>query len=156
MSPSPRSTSHAAGGRKRTRLNSVADDKDQRNHGKRVVNKTANLAYDQNPNHLFDMTACVCAFSGPRLSTAFREYYTFMLTAVGGCQDVTLIMDFLGSYLFPHGERTIDEWVATGISLGGNLTWRLLQLGESTDVRRLGHSKRPSFPQSDPSRDRLT
>lgn len=44
---------------------------------------------------------------------------------------MSLIIDFLGSYLFPEGERTIDDWVATGISLGGNLTWRLLQTGAS-------------------------
>jgi len=38
---------------------------------------------------------------------------------VGGCQDVSLIIDFLGAYLFPNGERTIEEFAATGISLGG-------------------------------------
>jgi hypothetical protein len=38
---------------------------------------------------------------------------------VGGCQDATLIIDFIGAYLFPNGERTIQEFAATGISLGG-------------------------------------
>jgi hypothetical protein len=43
-----------------------------------------------------------------------------MLTvAVGGCNDVSLIMTFLASYLFPHGERVIDEFIPTGFSLGG-------------------------------------
>ncbi|KAK1922696.1 Alpha/Beta hydrolase protein [Papiliotrema laurentii] len=79
---------------------------DQRNHGDRTVDRTANLAYDKNPNHLVDMAACV----------------------VGGCHDVSFIIDFLGSYLFPEGNKRIDEWIATGISLGGNLTYRLLQI----------------------------
>jgi hypothetical protein len=28
-------------------------------------------------------------------------------------------MDFLAAYLFPGGERVIDEFIPTGISLGG-------------------------------------
>jgi hypothetical protein len=42
---------------------------------------------------------------------------------VGGCQDATLIIDFIGAYLFPNGERTIQEFSATGISLGGKLSY---------------------------------
>ncbi len=38
---------------------------------------------------------------------------------VGGAQDVSFVIDFLGAYLFPQGDRTIDEFIATGISLGG-------------------------------------
>lgn len=38
---------------------------------------------------------------------------------VGGAQDVSFVVDFLGAYLFPQGDRTIDEFIATGISLGG-------------------------------------
>jgi ABC-type enterochelin transport system permease subunit len=41
---------------------------------------------------------------------------------VGGCQDVLLIIDFLGAFLFPNGERTIQEFAATGISLGGKFS----------------------------------
>jgi len=36
-----------------------------------------------------------------------------------------MIMTFLAAYLFPSGERTIAEFFATGISLGGNAVWRL-------------------------------
>ncbi|KIR40410.1 hypothetical protein I307_01964 [Cryptococcus deuterogattii 99/473] len=38
-------------------------------------------------------------------------------------------MDFLGPYLFPNGEKTIESFVITGISLGentGHVTWKLL------------------------------
>lgn len=40
-----------------------------------------------------------------------------------------MIMKFLNPYLFPKGEREITEWMATGISLGGNTVWRLLREG---------------------------
>jgi len=76
---------------------------DQRNHGTRMVDQKANLAYDENPKHLCDMAA----------------------TVAGGCHDVSLIIDFLAAYLFPNGERVIDEFIPTGCSLGGNVTWRL-------------------------------
>ncbi|WVO15427.1 hypothetical protein L204_103085 [Cryptococcus depauperatus] len=77
---------------------------DQRNHGTRTVDRTANLAFDGNFRHLVDMTA----------------------TVHGGVHDVQLVMDFIGAYLFPNGERVIEEFVATGISLGGHVTWKLL------------------------------
>lgn len=53
--------------------------------------------------------------------------YDMAACLVGGCHDVSLIIDFLAAYLFPHGERVIDEWVAAGFSLGANVTWRLLR-----------------------------
>ncbi|ODO10201.1 hypothetical protein I350_02430 [Cryptococcus amylolentus CBS 6273] len=77
---------------------------DQRNHGERIVDKTANLSFGQNPRHLIDMAA----------------------TIQGGVHDIQLLMDFLPAYLFPHGELTVEEWVITGISLGGHVTWKLL------------------------------
>ncbi|WVQ93019.1 hypothetical protein IAU59_000082 [Kwoniella sp. CBS 9459] len=78
---------------------------DQRNHGGRIVDRKANLAYDENPRHLIDMAAKVC----------------------GGFHDVQLIMDFLAAYIFPMGEKKIEEFIMTGISLGGHVTWRLLR-----------------------------
>ncbi|WVQ73062.1 hypothetical protein IAR50_002625 [Cryptococcus sp. DSM 104548] len=77
---------------------------DQRNHGERIVDRNANLAFGQNPRHLIDMAA----------------------TIQGGVHDIQLLMDFLPAYLFPHGELTVEEWVITGISLGGHVTWKLL------------------------------
>lgn len=47
----------------------------------------------------------------------------------GATQDYDMIMKFLNPYLFPNGEREITEWMATGISLGGNTVWRLLREG---------------------------
>ena len=54
-----------------------------------------------------------------------------MLTrVVGGSQDVSFVMSMLASYLFPGGERTIDEHIIAGHSLGANVTWRILRDGE--------------------------
>ncbi|WVW79583.1 hypothetical protein I302_101552 [Kwoniella bestiolae CBS 10118] len=78
---------------------------DQRNHGARITDRKANLAYDENPRHLIDMAAKV----------------------YGGAQDIQLIIDFLAAYLFPMGEKKVEEWIVTGISLGGHVAWRLLQ-----------------------------
>ena len=30
-----------------------------------------------------------------------------------------MVIDFLEPYLFPLGEKRIEEWIATGFSLGG-------------------------------------
>jgi len=42
---------------------------------------------------------------------------------VGGCRDFSQIIDFLAAYLFPNGERVIDEYIPTGVSMGGK--WHL-------------------------------
>nr|XP_031861474.1 uncharacterized protein CI109_003078 [Kwoniella shandongensis]KAA5528546.1 hypothetical protein CI109_003078 [Kwoniella shandongensis] len=78
---------------------------DQRNHGERIKDEQANLSFDENPRHLIDMAA----------------------TTTGGYQDVTLIIDFLAAYLFPAGEKVIEEFIAAGISLGGYVTWLTLR-----------------------------
>ena len=41
--------------------------------------------------------------------------------SAGGCQDFRLIVDFIAAHLFPSGERVIDEFIATGMSLGGKI-----------------------------------
>lgn len=48
-------------------------------------------------------------------------------TVYAGAQDQKFIMDFLPSYLFPRGERTIDSFVPAGVSMGGHSVWRLLR-----------------------------
>ncbi|KAL1411867.1 hypothetical protein Q8F55_002844 [Vanrija albida] len=77
---------------------------DQRNHGKRRLKKDQ-LSYKNNPLRLTAMAT----------------------TLKGGAQDHQLIMAYLEDYLFPHGERHIAEYMATGVSLGGHLLWRLMK-----------------------------
>ncbi|GMK56131.1 hypothetical protein CspeluHIS016_0211870 [Cutaneotrichosporon spelunceum] len=91
-------------GRRRTR-DLLVVTLDHRNHGERIRHKRANLAYDKNPQHFVDMAA----------------------TVYGSCQDHDFVIRFLEPYLWPNGERKIVEWMATGISLGGNSVWRMLR-----------------------------
>lgn len=48
----------------------------------------------------------------------------------GASLDVSFLMDFLPSYLFPNEERTISQWLISGISLGGHATWIILKDGK--------------------------
>lgn len=101
-------------GRRRTR-DLLVVTLDHRNHGTRLKHKNTNLAYDRNPQHFIDMAATICMRA------------VALLTVDGATQDADLIMTFLPAYLFPNGERTIAEYMSTGISLGGNTTWRQLR-----------------------------
>lgn len=81
---------------------------DQRNHGSREVDKLANEAWRSgNPRHAQDM------------------FSVFHGTAV----DTSLLMDHLGSYVFPEpggkGKR-VGEHFVFGISLGGHAAWQVL------------------------------
>ncbi|EEH49861.1 uncharacterized protein PADG_05940 [Paracoccidioides brasiliensis Pb18] len=78
---------------------------DQRNHGSRLVDKLSNEAWRQgNPRHAQDMFA------------------TFQGTA----RDVSLLIDFMGAYVFPDSSRKITTNLALGVSLGGHATWSCL------------------------------
>lgn len=99
----------AAGGRRKTR-DLLVVTLDHRNHGTRLKHRDTNLSYEKNPKHFVDMAAMI----------------------YGSAQDQSMIMDFLAAYLFPNGEREIVEFMATGISLGGNTVWRMLRMGEMT------------------------
>ncbi|THH27500.1 hypothetical protein EUX98_g6690 [Antrodiella citrinella] len=75
---------------------------DQRNHGSRVVDSLANSSWKKNnERHAIDM------------------YSIF----VGTSRDVSFLIDFLPSYLYPSKEKTVSQWLIAGISLGGHSTW---------------------------------
>jgi hypothetical protein len=61
------------------------------------------------------------------------------MCAVGGCLDTSLIIDFLAAYLFPNGERVIDEFAATGISLGGQFIYSCQNINALADLYRSRH-----------------
>lgn len=78
---------------------------DQRNHGSRLVDALGNEAWKQgNPRHAQDM------------------FSVFQGTA----RDVSLLIDYLPSFVFPRGERTIVEHLVLGVSLGGHAAWSCL------------------------------
>ena len=47
----------------------------------------------------------------------------------GTSRDVSFLIDFLPSYLYPSGERTISQWFVGGMSLGGHTAWYTLRHG---------------------------
>lgn len=53
---------------------------------------------------------------------------------------MSFLIDYLPSYLYPSGERTISQWLIGGISLGGHAAWYTLRHGmwprPSCDVDR--------------------
>ncbi|KAF4550358.1 Hypothetical protein D9617_17g046260 [Elsinoe fawcettii] len=94
---------YAKGGDRKTGLIAIAFD--QRNHGTRLADKLANEAWRQgNKRHALDM---------------FSIYH-------GTARDVSLLLDYIPSYVFPHNERTITQNLVLGISLGGHAAWHCL------------------------------
>lgn len=59
--------------------------------------------------------------------TALTE--TCQSFAAGTSRDVSYLIDFLPSYLFPTVQAQITEWLMGGISLGGHATWLALRHG---------------------------
>lgn len=47
----------------------------------------------------------------------------------GTSKDVSFLIDYLPSYLYPSGARTISQWLVGGISLGGHAAWYSLRHG---------------------------
>ncbi|KAI0694330.1 Alpha/Beta hydrolase protein [Cytidiella melzeri] len=75
---------------------------DQRNHGHRIADiKSLGAWTEGNMNHAVDMYAMF----------------------VGTSKDVSFLIDFLPTHLFPSGEAQVDQWLVGGISLGGHATW---------------------------------
>ncbi|KAF2223946.1 hypothetical protein BDZ85DRAFT_295099 [Elsinoe ampelina] len=94
---------YSKGGDRKTGLIAVAFD--QRNHGTRSADKLANEAWRQgNKRHALDM---------------FSIYH-------GTARDVSILLDYIPAYIFPHVERTITQNLVLGISLGGHAAWHCL------------------------------
>ncbi|PWY79336.1 hypothetical protein BO94DRAFT_567688 [Aspergillus sclerotioniger CBS 115572] len=75
---------------------------DQRNHGTRLVEPLANEAWRQgNPRHAQDM------------------FSIFQGTA----RDVSLLIDYLPSFVCPQSDRKISDNLVLGVSLGGHAAW---------------------------------
>lgn len=78
---------------------------DARNHGHRMTNETGQKGWKQgNKDHAMDLYSMI----------------------VGTAQDVSFLVDFLPSYLFPHDERRVVNFAVTGKSLGGHSVWHVL------------------------------
>lgn len=83
----------------------IAVSFDQRNHGSRLASPIANEAWRSgNERHALDMYSCYA----------------------GTAADVSLLLDYLPGYIFPHSERSIDHNIVLGISLGGHAAWHVI------------------------------
>ncbi|KAG5639992.1 hypothetical protein DXG03_001893 [Asterophora parasitica] len=104
IDPIARSVINQTGGNKRALFIVTFD---QRNHGQRLVDPKGNDAWSKdrgkhNERHAVDMYAI----------------------QTGTARDVSLLIDFLPSFLYPDNEpHPIVEWGVAGISLGGHATW---------------------------------
>ncbi|KAG6861243.1 hypothetical protein C0995_002365 [Termitomyces sp. Mi166 len=90
---------------------------DQRNHGKRLVERKNNDAWSKD-----------------KTSSKHNERHAVDMYAIqtGTARDVSLLIDFLPSFLYPDDEpHPVVEWAVAGISLGGHSTWMTL----ATDAR---------------------
>ena len=47
----------------------------------------------------------------------------------GTAHDVSMLIDYLPSYLFPNDDREITQWGVLGVSLGGHTVWLCLARG---------------------------
>ena len=47
----------------------------------------------------------------------------------GTARDVSTLIDYLPSYLFPDDDREIIDWGVAGVSLGGHAVWHCLAHG---------------------------
>jgi len=93
-----------------TALKLVVVTFDLRNHGVRTIDPQGNQqwsdkAKENNPRHAIDMFSIIS----------------------GTHRDISFLIEFLPSYLFPDGEQTIERWMLAGISLGGHAAWYALR-----------------------------
>jgi len=84
---------------------------DQRNHGTRLLDTKLNNAWDLNDPKKHNETHAI-------------DMYAIQ---IGTARDVSYLIDFLPTYLFPHGTHSEIEWLIAGVSLGGHVTWLVLR-----------------------------
>ncbi|KAG6811204.1 hypothetical protein H0H92_008566 [Tricholoma furcatifolium] len=90
--------------------------KDQRNHGKRLVERTGNNAWESDK-------------SSPKHNA--RHASDMYAIQTGTARDVSLLIDFLPSFLYQDDKpHPIVDWGVAGISLGGHSTWITLASDE--------------------------
>ncbi|GAA5836059.1 hypothetical protein JCM5353_003497 [Sporobolomyces roseus] len=94
---------------------------DQRNHGHRVVENEKNLGWKEGGRK----RAKEREEKGIKEEDLDNMSHAVDMMAIqtGTARDVSFLIDFLPSILFPNDERTIEEWYCAGISLGGHSTW---------------------------------
>ena len=97
---------------------------DQRNHGDREVDRRAKYRL----LWLSLMFSLDWKLGNP---THAQDMYSIL---AGTASDVSMLIDYLPSFLFPNDEHEITDWGVMGVSLGGHSAWLCLQNGTSPHV----------------------
>ncbi|GAA5984014.1 hypothetical protein JCM5350_004992 [Sporobolomyces pararoseus] len=97
---------------------------DQRNHGHRTVEREKNFGWKEGGKK----RAAERQEKGMKDEDLdnLSHAVDMMSMQTGTARDVSFLIDFLPSVLFPDDERKIIEWYCSGISLGGHSTWLAL------------------------------
>jgi len=104
----------------------IAVSFDQRNHGSRKVTPLANESWRHgNETHAQDMFRY--ALYPFKFYSHKSEAYNDSSIFHGTATDTSLLIDHLESYIF-HGadDRSIDQHLVLGVSLGGHAAWQVL------------------------------
>ncbi|GAA5902328.1 alpha/beta hydrolase family protein [Sporobolomyces salmoneus] len=97
---------------------------DQRNHGHRTVEREKNFGWKEGGKK----RAKEREEQGMKEDELDNASHAVDMMAIqtGTAKDVSFLIDFLPSVLFPNDEREIVDWYCSGISLGGHATWLAL------------------------------
>jgi len=76
------------------------------------------------------------AIQGRQTFSIYSQNGFSILGTVGTARDVSFLIDFLPSFLYPTGRMPIAEWGVAGKSLGGHATWIALVMGKISDRLR--------------------
>jgi hypothetical protein len=63
--------------------------------------------------------------------THAQDMYSIL---AGTAQDVSMLIDYLPSYIFTLAEHDVVDWGVAGVSLGGHAVWLCLEKGDSPSV----------------------
>ncbi|GAA6006723.1 hypothetical protein JCM11491_003157 [Sporobolomyces phaffii] len=94
---------------------------DQRNHGHRTVEREKNFGWREGGKKRAQDRRDQ-GIQDDELDNPFHAV-DMMSIQTGTARDVSFLIDFLPSVLFPNDERTVVDWYCSGISLGGHSTW---------------------------------
>lgn len=73
-------------------------------------------------------------------SDAYKSDFQILIPSAGTARDVSLLIDFLPSILYPDdGSHPIVEWAVAGISLGGHATWISLATGTASEFTKVSN-----------------
>ncbi|EGG04741.1 uncharacterized protein MELLADRAFT_72274 [Melampsora larici-populina 98AG31] len=84
---------------------------DHRNHGSRLHSIAANHAWNTHPN-----------MPGTPIENPTHALDMYAIQT-GTAEDISMLIDFIPSYLYPERANPITAWCVAGISLGGHSAW---------------------------------